>query len=237
MSAIRLLLTASAAAATLSACITVEPQSTSGKAAVKTAGIIKTIKPTKKPVMIIPASQRSYFTDAERELACAKARNSKTRLVVIDESGNSQNVVTDVAIDCSTYQAPATVTRTIEPAPVYSAPQPVYTTAAIAEPKLAGPRTIRVAVDNGPERIYELDDVSGTARPVQSYNSAPQVFEAADRTPAYNTATHRVRRGDTMYSLAKRYCVSLDALSRSSGVYAPYRIEPGENLRLPSNAC
>ena len=237
MSLIRLTLAASAAALMLSACITVEPQSTSGKAAVKTAGIIKKIKPTKKPTMIIPASQRSYASSAERELACAKAGNSKTRLVVIDESGNSQSVVSDVAIDCSAYNAPATVTRTIEREPAYTAPQPAYTTAQAATPSLAGPRTIRVAVDGGAERVYELDDISGTARPVTTYDPAPQIFEAANRTPTYNTASHRVRRGDTMYSLAKRYCVTLGALSQSSGVYAPFRIEPGQTLRLPRGAC
>ena len=237
MSLIRLTLAASAAALTLSACITVEPQSTSGKAAVKTAGIIKKIKPTKKPTMIIPASQRSYATESERALACAKAGNSKTRLVVIDESGNSQSVVSDVAIDCSAYNAPATVTRTIEREPAYTAPQPAYTTAQAAMPSLAGPRTIRVAVDGGVERIYELDDVSGMARPVTTYDPAPQIIEAADRKTARSTASHRVRRGDTMYSLAKRYCVTLDALSQASGVYAPYRIEPGQTLRLPRGAC
>lgn len=239
MTVFRLAFAAPAAALILSACITVEPQSTTGKAAIKTAGIVKKIRPERKPTMIIPASQRNYATDSERALACSKAGNSKARLVVIDESGNSQNVVSDVAIDCSAYNAPATITRAVDRAPVQSAPPPAYTTAQAAQPTLAGPRTIRVAVDGGPERIYEIDDTSGTARPVtqQGYEPAPQIFEAASRTPSYAPQSYRVRRGDTMYSIARRHCVSLDALSDSSGVYAPYVIDPGQSLRLPNGAC
>ncbi len=249
MTALRTVLSLSAAfcaAGLLSACITVEPQSTTGKAAVKTASLVKKITPAKKPTMIIPASQRSYASEEERALACAKAGNNKTRLVVIDESGNSQSVVSDVSIDCSAYSAPATITRSIDRAPVYHAPAQAYITTANTQvepqPMLAGPRTIRVAVDGGPERVYAIDDSTGTARPVTSARDyrqdAPRTYEASDRAPSYDNApTYRVRRGDTMYSIARRHCVSLDALSSSSGVYAPYTIDPGQTLRLPRGAC
>lgn len=184
----------------LGACITVEPQSTAGKTAVKTAGLVKKIRPERKPTMIFPASQRSYASDAERELACAKTGNSKARLMVINESGNSHNVVSDVAIDCSAYTAPATYTRAVDRVPAKTTPAREYITAG-TETQLAGPRTIRVAVDGGPERIYEIDDASGTARPVtqqRGYEPAPQIFEAASRASDYGTQTYRVRRGDTM---------------------------------------
>ena len=238
------LMIAGASTAMLSACITVAPQTTAGKTATKTAGLVQKIIPAnKKPTMIIPASQRSYASEQERALACARAGNTQTRLVIIDESGNSQSVVSDVAIDCSAYNAPATLTRAVEREPLAAPSQAYITTASTTpQPVLAGPRTIRVAVDGGAERVYALDDVTGTATPVEGYEApitapAPQTYQAANRIQSYNTGTYRVRRGDTMYSIARRHCVSLDALSSSSGVYAPYTIDPGQSLRLPRGAC
>lgn len=226
----------------LASCITVEPTSSVGKAAVKTATVVKRITPN-KPTMVIPASQRTYYTDAERDLACSKAGNM-TRLVVIDESGeSSQRVLSDVAIDCS--QSPANAEPQVVPAistqPVYE-PAPVYTTAqtptqTYAHPapqvlQASAPRTIRVAVDNGPEQVFEIDE-TGTARPAAAY-SQPQVYQASTMRAR---STYRVQRGDNIYRIAKNNCVSQDELAELNGLNYPYTISTGQVLTMPRGGC
>lgn len=230
----------------LASCITVEPTSRAGKAATSTAKVIQKIKPS-KPTMVIPASQRTYYTDAERDLACRKA-GDKARLMVIDESGNtSQRVVSDVAIDCSA--APATLPSTApqvapaistqpvyEPAPVYvTAQTPTQTYEAPAPQILTAstPRTIRVAVDNGPEQVFEID-ATGTARPTTDAYSQPQTYQASS---VRARATYRVQRGDNIYRIAKNNCVSQDELADLNGLGYPYTISPGQVLSLPRGGC
>jgi len=42
---------------------------------------------------------------------------------------------------------------------------------------------------------------------------------------------------DTLYSIGKRYCVKADALAAFNGLDNKIAIQPGQRLRLPSNAC
>ena len=44
----------------------------------------------------------------------------------------------------------------------------------------------------------------------------------------------KVRRGDSLYKIARRYSVSLRGLIDSNGLNPPYTIFPGQKLRLPS---
>lgn len=234
----------------LASCITVEPTSNVGKAAVKTATVVKRITPS-KPTMVIPASQRTYYTDAERDLACRKA-GDKARLMVIDESGNAnQRVISDVAIDCSLAPAslpsaapqvvPAISTQPVyEPAPVYTTAQTPTHTYVQPEPAPApqvltasSPRTIRVAVGDGPEQVFEIDE-TGTARPTSGAYSQPQIYQASTTRAR---ATYRVQRGDNIYRIAKNNCVSQDALADLNGLGYPYTISPGQVLTLPRGGC
>lgn len=43
-----------------------------------------------------------------------------------------------------------------------------------------------------------------------------------------------VRRGDTLYAIARRHRVPLGDMIRANGLNAPYRIHPGQLLRLPT---
>jgi murein DD-endopeptidase MepM/ murein hydrolase activator NlpD len=57
-------------------------------------------------------------------------------------------------------------------------------------------------------------------------------------TPAVSTqpATHVVKNGDTVYSIARRYKVDMAALVRLNAISASYRISPGQRLLLPGQA-
>ena len=48
-------------------------------------------------------------------------------------------------------------------------------------------------------------------------------------------AIHRVQRGETLWSIAKRYRVSVDALVRENGISDISRIEVGQRLTIPGS--
>ena len=47
-------------------------------------------------------------------------------------------------------------------------------------------------------------------------------------------ATHRVRSGETLIGIARRYRVSLRALRRANGIPVEYTLKAGKRLRIPS---
>jgi len=69
----------------------------------------------------------------------------------------------------------------------------------------------------------------------QAYAPATAMTAAAAPAAAVprETAAHVVRSGDTVYSIARRYQVDIDALMRLNGIPASYFISPGQRLKLP----
>src|SRR3954470_3481170 len=51
---------------------------------------------------------------------------------------------------------------------------------------------------------------------------------------AARIATHRVRSGETLIGIARRYRVSLTALRRVNALPAEYTLRAGKRLRIPS---
>lgn len=55
----------------------------------------------------------------------------------------------------------------------------------------------------------------------------------ADRSPVFATATaYIVRPGDTLYSIAWRFELDVDALAKRNALAAPYVIHPGQRIEL-----
>jgi lipoprotein NlpD len=63
--------------------------------------------------------------------------------------------------------------------------------------------------------------------------AAPGPPPIDDRAPDYSRhKTYTVAAGDTLYSIAWRYELTVAALARSNGLRPPYTIYPGQRLRL-----
>jgi murein DD-endopeptidase MepM/ murein hydrolase activator NlpD len=57
---------------------------------------------------------------------------------------------------------------------------------------------------------------------------------AAREEPAAGPETYKVARGDTIYSISKRFGVSMDALREANGLSRKAQIHAGQTLQLPS---
>ncbi len=119
-------------------------------------------------------------------------------------------------------QIPGSLTRLASrPAPSPAAPAPAKASATAASP--------------GTTVVAETGEAAGAqALPsVASPTSAaiPQAVEApaaATKAPLY----HIVKRGDTLFSIARRYGVSVRALMVTNGLKTAHRIYPGQRLSI-----
>ncbi len=60
----------------------------------------------------------------------------------------------------------------------------------------------------------------------------PRVSNEVVEVPSRSGTTHKVRRGDTLYAIARKHRMGYKQLAKMNGIAAPYRIYPGQVLRL-----
>jgi len=84
-----------------------------------------------------------------------------------------------------------------------------------------------------PAKAYELN-VPPTAAPA----FATKLAELPAYTPPKNTyATHRVRRGETLSTIARRHGTSVNAIVRANNLRSRNRIRIGQRLKIPSRGA
>ncbi len=111
---------------------------------------------------------------------------------------------------------------------------PVNTTSSVASTE----RTTRTAPV---ERVASrrLDGAPGTATPSWSRPSyTPPVTRTAYRAPAPARATGHVivRRGQTLYSIARANGLTVQQLAAANGISYPYELKVGQRLRIPGRS-
>ncbi len=65
---------------------------------------------------------------------------------------------------------------------------------------------------------------------------APYALAVGQRLVLPSARTHTVRKGETGYSISRRYGVTVSSLMRVNGVKPPYRLAVGQKLKLPGGA-
>lgn len=81
-----------------------------------------------------------------------------------------------------------------------------------------------------PEREYHLNVPAGYGRQtLTAFQSLPRWIP-----PAVNYVIHRVRRGETVSGIARRYRTSISAIARLNRLRRNYMIRPGQRLKVPT---
>lgn len=102
-------------------------------------------------------------------------------------------------------------------------------------PDNASPRDDVESSDIGQEIVYYSPDESASAQNAASIEKTPDEYL---QVPMYGgaesktMATITVARGDTLYSLAHKYNVSVDEMARMNNLSAPYALQPGQKLKV-----
>lgn len=107
----------------------------------------------------------------------------------------------------------------------------------------------QVITDPAPIAVAQASSVSNnSAQGAQlvAYDYSENIVSAnAYSAPEYSetrylngdNASHRVKEGDTVYSLARRNCVSVGDIQSINGLNADFSIKIGDDLRLPASRC
>lgn len=133
---------------------------------------------------------------------------------------------------------PELVMPTLPPMPTSSAPAP---TAPAITATLSGPQTIRHVVKRG-DTIAQLSRVYRTtmaeiirANPGITDPNNLRVGTVLTITVGTGQAarTHTVQRGETLYSIARKYNITPESLAQANGLTDPNRLAVGQVLVIP----
>lgn len=100
----------------------------------------------------------------------------------------------------------------------------------------------------GEETVYGYSaDKAAVVVPNPQPVTAPEVYSAASSQTTMNTPygtqdynmgnTHTVSQGDTVYSLSRQLCTSIEDIRTMNGLDAQFGIKIGDQLRLPASRC
>ena len=199
---------------------------------------IPTVKIERKKLKTVQTVQANYQSPAvqkaEAALVCdnenmrsrANDRNSKNdtaRVLVLEEGGNSSNIIADVQVNCRDYFQSADYQNSVQPRyvpqPQYAPqPQASYTPAAYTAPQ---PQT---------QIVRQQVQVQAQAPKIEA--STPIRQSGSSDGFLYN-----VRKGDTLYNIARINCTSVKHLAALNNLDDATLIDVDQVLHLPATRC
>ena len=104
----------------------------------------------------------------------------------------------------------------------------------------------QIISDQAPISVAEVTHAPTNGARLVDYDYSNNIVSAsAYSVPEYSetrylngeNASHRVQEGDTVYSLARRNCVTVGDIQSINGLNADFSIKIGDDLRLPASRC
>ena len=145
-------------------------------------------------------------------------KNDMARVLILEEGGRSSNVIADVEVNCRDYfqNQRASSVRTVETIPTYSitqsAPMPSYTP-------------------------HSQNTLIAAPAPTIAPRQKPQTIKASTPVKAADGYYYSIKKGDTLYGIARDNCSSVKDISRLNGISDPTKIEIHQIIRLPAQKC
>ena len=189
---------------------------------VKTVEIQHQTQPASYSAPQVQKAEAAMVCENENMRSRAADRNMKNdmaRVLILEEGGHSSNIIADVEVNCRDYfetQNSGTI-RTAQTVPTYtvtqSAPMPAYSP-QVQRPIIAAP---------APHSVVS--------------QPKPQTIKASSRIEAAEGYYYSIKRGDTLYGIARENCSSVKDIARLNGISDPTKIEIHQIIRLPAQKC
>ena len=156
-------------------------------------------------------------------------KNDMARVLILEEGGRSSNIIADVEVNCRDYfqsQQSRTV-RTVSTSPAYRVTQsaPAYTVSQSAPIPAYTPQSRHTSI------------TAPALAPVTAQRPRPQIIKAATRVEPADGYYYSIKKGDTLYGIARDNCSSVQDISRLNGIADPTKIEIHQIIRLPAKKC
>ena len=157
--------------------------------------------------------------DNMRERAADRnMKNDMARVLILEEGGRSSNIIADVEVNCRDYFESQTTksVRTVETVPTYTLTQ-------------SSPTPVFVPFGDAP--------IIAAPAPAIIPRTKPRTVKAAAKVQAADGYYYSIKRGDTLYGIARDNCSSVIDISRLNGISDPTKIEIHQIIRLPAQKC
>lgn len=187
------------------------------------------IEKKKSKRMVVPASYgRTEINTEEAAQVCEtdimRARvldkdydNDLAKALVLEKGKKAPTVVGEVTVNCRDYFLKKSIEPDMRVMQTVSSPNTIPSSYEQTQtPNYSQPNQ-QVIVDT----------------PAQISAPVIQANTPTEPQPSY----YRVKRGDSVYNIARKYCTSVKAISRTNGLRDATHIDVGQVLRLPDNAC
>lgn len=189
----------------------------------------KKAKQTKSVSAPLPVQHASYSAQnvqkAEAAMVCendnmrerAADRNMKNdmaRVLILEEGGRSSNIIADVEVNCRDYFHNQTL-GTAQSARIL----PAHTT----------------TVQSAYIRHYRTATTQQATKVVPQ--KKPETIKASTHVKAADGYYYSIKKGDTLYRIARENCSSVRDISFLNGIADPTKIEVHQIIRLPAKKC
>ena len=140
--------------------------------------------------------------------------NDMARVLILEEGGRSSNVIADVEVNCRDYfqSQRASSIRTVETVPAYTATQ------------------------STPAHLYAPHS-NNKVITAPAPRTKPTLAKTSTKVQAAQGYYYSIKKGDTLYGIARENCASVKDISKLNGISDPTRIEIHQIIRLPAKKC
>ena len=163
-------------------------------------------------------------------------KNDMARVLILEEGGRSSNIIADVEVNCRDYfqSEQSRTIRAVSTAPAYTVTQsaPAYT--------VTQPVPAYTVTQSAPMPAYtpqSRQTVIAAPAPVVTQRTRPQTIKASARIEAAAGYYYSIKRGDTLYGIARENCSSVKDIARLNGIADSTKIEVNQIIRLPAQKC
>jgi len=198
----------------LTACVSVTDRIPTVKIERKKPKIIKNVATNFQSPTVQPAEAAIVCENdnMRRRSSDGNLNNDMARVLILEESSRSSNVIADIEVNCRDYFRNNT-RRVLTSQPLTTSATPtVYTSS----------------------RVIQTQTL-----PIQQNIPAPQakIIKASSNVQAADGYYYSIKKGDTLYRIAEENCASVKDLSSLNGISDPAKIEIHQIIRLPAKKC
>lgn len=227
----------------LTGCASVTDKIPTVKIERKKPRVIKTVQSHTQQASTLNASHTtSHVEQAEAAMVCendnmrsraqdGNSKNDNARVLILEEGGRASNVIADVEVNCRDYFQRASTRRITPSYPattrIVSAPQPISQVNYVTTQSVPlSPAQHVPAQRPQTQRIVQT--------PV---TRQPSVIKASSNVQAADGYYYSIKKGDTLYRIARENCSSVNDISVLNGISDPTKIEVHQIIRLPAQKC
>ncbi|WP_162143737.1 LysM peptidoglycan-binding domain-containing protein [Hellea balneolensis] len=181
---------------------------------VTTPAVVQTARYEAPKVQKAEAAMVCENDNMRQRAADRNMKNDMARVLILEEAGRSSNIIADVEVNCRDYFE----SQNSKAAQLVRAYTNVQTVAS-------------------PTYIRQNSTYATSPAPKVAPLQKAKIVKASTSVIAADGYYYSIKRGDTLYRIARENCSSVSDISSLNGIADPTKIEVHQIIRLPAQKC